>query len=191
MNRGFEMLCAQPSLEENKMIRGKEQGFSLIELLIVVAIILIIAAIAIPNLLQARIAANEGAAASTIRQIVTAQITYYSAYPAVGYAASMANLSGPSPCPAPSAAASCMLDSAVTNAVPGGPGKQGYQFQTTGIASAGLNTTFVAGGTPISVNASGNRNFCAATDGSIHILSAGGGLPVTTVPACQAYPIAP
>ena len=65
----------------------KQKGFSLIELLIVVAIILIIAAIAIPNLLRARIAANESSAVASVRTINTAQISYNSAYPTVGYAA--------------------------------------------------------------------------------------------------------
>ena len=56
-------------------------GFSLIELLIVVAIILIIAAIAIPNLLRARIAANESSAAASVRSIATAEVTYNAAIP--------------------------------------------------------------------------------------------------------------
>ena len=67
----------------------KQKGFSLIELLIVVAIILIIAAIAIPNLLRARIAANESSAVSSIRTINTAEVSYQSAYPTVGYAADL------------------------------------------------------------------------------------------------------
>ena len=70
----------------------KQKGFSLIELLIVVAIILIIAAIAIPNLLRARMAANESSAVASIRTINTAEITYNSTYPTVGFAASLAIL---------------------------------------------------------------------------------------------------
>ena len=65
----------------------KQKGFSLIELLIVVAIILIIAAIAIPNLLRARMAANEASAVASIRTINTAEVTYNSTYPTVGFCA--------------------------------------------------------------------------------------------------------
>jgi type IV pilus assembly protein PilA len=64
----------------------KQKGFSLIELLIVVAIILIIAAIAIPNLLRSRIAANEASAVGSTRTITTAELTYASTYPNLGFA---------------------------------------------------------------------------------------------------------
>ena len=73
----------------------KQKGFSLIELLIVVAIILIIAAIAIPNLLRARIAANESSAVSSVRTINTAEISYQSTYPTAGYASTMASWGRP------------------------------------------------------------------------------------------------
>ena len=72
-----------------------KKGFSLIELLIVVAIILIIAAIAIPNLLRARMAANESSAAASIRTVDTGEVTYNSTYPTVGFAAALVNLGGP------------------------------------------------------------------------------------------------
>ncbi len=63
----------------------KPKGFSLIELLIVVAIILIIAAIAIPNLLRARVSAQEAAAANQVKTLVTAETAYILAYPSCGY----------------------------------------------------------------------------------------------------------
>src|SRR5947208_16572323 len=70
----------------------KQKGFSLIELLIVVAIILIIAAIAVPNLLRARIAANEASAVSSLRAINTSEVTYRTTYPTVCYAATLVAL---------------------------------------------------------------------------------------------------
>jgi len=70
----------------------KQKGFSLIELLIVVAIILIIAAIAIPNLLRSKMSANDSAAASTIRTINTSEVTYSTTYPTVGYANTLPKL---------------------------------------------------------------------------------------------------
>ena len=71
----------------------KQKGFSLIELLIVVAIILIIAAIAIPNLLRARMAANESSAVGSVRTIVTSKVTYQSTW-GIGFATGLAILGG-------------------------------------------------------------------------------------------------
>src|ERR1035438_5904877 len=70
--------------------KGNQKGFSLIELLLVVAIILIIAAIAIPNLLQARMAANEASAVASLRTVNMAMISYNDNYPTVGYAPTLA-----------------------------------------------------------------------------------------------------
>src|SRR5260221_13936063 len=88
---------------------GRTEGFSLIELLIVVAIILIIAAIAIPSFLHSRMAANESAAVAAIRSLKTAQISYNSAYPKVGYAATLGAF-GRNSCTPPSSTGACLID---------------------------------------------------------------------------------
>src|SRR4051812_17849140 len=92
----------------------KQRGFSLIELLIVVAIILIIAAIAIPNLVKARIAANQAAAAQGLRTIVTSSVNYQLNFG--GYAPSLLALGGPTaaacgPGTVPTIAQACLIDS--------------------------------------------------------------------------------
>jgi len=167
----------------------KQNGFSLIELLIVVAIILIIAAIAIPNMLRAKIAANESSAAAAVRSITSAEISYYSTYPQIGFAVQLQHLGKTAPCtPIPTHA--CLLDDNLANAVPGSPGHNGYEFLATGINSGGtLNGAFVAGGNPLKPGSSGDRDFCAVTDGALRSQPAGGGTPPTTIAPCLAYPI--
>src|SRR6266536_3764827 len=156
---------------------GQEQrGFSLIELLIVVAIILIIAAIAIPNLLRARMAANESSAVASIRTINTAEVTYNSTYPTVGFAPALTNLGGAmgAAC-VPSSTTACLLDAVLSNnGNPAGSGKSGYLFTTgAGTVAGGVNVGYTARAVPITINQTGLRAFCAEEDAVVRVDPAG------------------
>jgi type IV pilus assembly protein PilA len=157
-------------LGKEKLMR-QQKGFSLIELLIVVAIILIIAAIAIPNLLRARIAANESSAASGVRTINTGEISYFSQY--ATYAPALTNLGPGGPttaCPAPpTQAASCFIDGVLSsNGNPAGAGKSGYSY-----AAAGTATTYNATASALTQNTTGVRAFCSVEDGVIRFQAVG------------------
>jgi len=102
-----------------------QQGFSLIELLIVVAIILVIAAIAIPNLLRSRIAANQASAIESCRMINTAEVAYYTSY-GIGYSSSLIQLAPPATGALAGASAAGYLDSVLAGGV-----KSGYLFVYT------------------------------------------------------------
>jgi type IV pilus assembly protein PilA len=155
----------------------KQKGFSLIELLIVVAIILIIAAIAIPNLLRSRIAANEASAAGSVRTIVTAETAYFSTYGA-GYG-TLAQLGGAVPCTS-AAATACLIDPVISAGT-----KSGYI-----IAAAPLNagnTAYVTSAVAQNAQVSGVSTFCSDETGVVRKQPTGGGAPATDV-ACQALP---
>ncbi|HUK23984.1 MAG TPA: prepilin-type N-terminal cleavage/methylation domain-containing protein [Terriglobales bacterium] len=159
----------------------KQKGFSLIELLIVVAIILIIAAIAIPNLLRARIAANESSAVSSIRTINTAEVSYQSAYPTVGYATQLPVL-GPSAsgsCSAPTSTNACLIDYSVAQATASSSPKSGYYFAMAAGSSGDANS-YVVGGGPAVFNQTGVRDFCSVEDGVIRFLSPSSATPPTS-----------
>ena len=151
----------------------RQKGFSLIELLIVVAIILIIAAIAIPNLLRARIAANESSAVSSVRTVNTAEVTYQSAYPTVGYSTTLAAL-GPggkgSVCGTPNSTNACLIDSALSNASTQANAKSGYYFNiaSSGAGAGGLVLDYTVGTSAAVFNQTGVRDFCSIEDGVLH-----------------------
>jgi type IV pilus assembly protein PilA len=160
----------------------REKGFSLIELLIVVAIILIIAAIAIPNLMRARMAANDSSAAASVRMINTAEIAYSGAYSAIGFPATLSTLGGASPC-TPSTSSACLIDNYLaTNG--GGNGKSGYSFNATGSASAGStsNDQFYSTGTPLGA-LTGTRAYCSVQDAVLRLQPASN---ITLVPSYNA-----
>ncbi len=140
----------------------RSRGFTLIELMIVVAIILIIAAIAIPGYLDSKMSANEASAIGSLRAINVAEVSYQTAYPAKGYAVSLAALGGADPC-VPSGETACLIDPDLSTGI-----KAGYTFAATGSTPMNqANLAYVAGAAPISFKHTGIRRFCSTERGLI------------------------
>jgi type IV pilus assembly protein PilA len=146
------------------------------------SVILVAAAIAIPNLMRARIAANESSAAGMMHVVVVAQVAYFSAYPGKGYAADLARL-GPDPrgTAFQSAEHASFIDASLGNpSCTSGAwcAKSGYNFRLTAECKppASKCREFVVVGTPLT-SSTGTKNFCSTSDGVVRYKS---GPPLTS-----------
>ncbi|HWF37492.1 MAG TPA: prepilin-type N-terminal cleavage/methylation domain-containing protein [Candidatus Acidoferrales bacterium] len=171
-----------PKREQN------QGGFSLIELLIVVAIILIIAAIAIPNFLRSRMAANEASAVENVRTITTAAVVYSSTW-GNGYPPTLDSLGGPG------TSATCDLSNLIDPILSTAPyTKSGYVFSYTGqsgtaplgggCTAPGFNGYLVS--TVPQSGYSGTRSFCSSEPGVIHYDVTGSA--ITSQTTCNGLP---
>jgi type IV pilus assembly protein PilA len=172
-------------------MKKPQKGFSLIELLIVVTIILIIAAMVVPNLVRSKIAANDASAVASIRNINTAQVTYQSTW-SQGFAPTLTALGGTTALCGGGATSTnaCIIDPLLSVA----PfTKSGYVFAAAGtIPIAGINNGFEVNATPGTVQVTGVRMFCGNQSGIIQFVSPGvpGGIGLGAG-ACAAVPNVP
>jgi type IV pilus assembly protein PilA len=150
-------------------MRTRQKGFSLIELLIVVAIILIISAIAIPNLLRSRIAANEASAVGSIRTINASAVMYSATFTSVGFPPSLAAMGGTASGCAATSTQACLLDEVLASGT-----KSGYTFVWTGDGNT-PSVGYTINGTPVSVGGTGQRMFCSDQSGVIRYDVSGAG----------------
>jgi prepilin-type N-terminal cleavage/methylation domain-containing protein len=139
----------------------RQRGFSLIELLIVVAIILTIAAIAIPSMLRSRIAANEASAVGSIRTFTTAETAYAQTYPQIGYTCTITDLGPPASGSPLSQTAAGVIDSVLSSG-----SKAGYTFALNNCSGSPVST-YSSQAVPIQYGGSGNRAFCSDVSGVI------------------------
>jgi type IV pilus assembly protein PilA len=150
---------------EGEMVR--EKGFSLIELLIVVAIILVIAAIAIPNFIRSKMAANEASAVSGIRAITTAEHAYAQTYPDIGYTCSLTELGPPAGNGAYSSAGAGILDPVMA-----GGAKSGYNYSLSNCVGT-PKASYQSATVPTNIGSSGQRAFCSDSSGIIRFADDG------------------
>jgi type IV pilus assembly protein PilA len=141
-------------------MRHKERGFSLIELLIVVAIILIIAAIAIPNFIRAKISANEASAVTSVHAVNTSEIGYSSAYPDIGFSVNLSDLGYTTGACSPTAA--CFLDPALASGT-----KSGYQFTYVPDGNT-PSQAYTLNGNPVSYGFTGQTSYYSDETNVIH-----------------------
>ena len=170
-------------------------GFTLAELLVVAALIILLAALILPNLLRSQIAADETAAIESLTKINKAEVEYQTAYPAIGFAANLAVL-GPGTadgkCAGRSPAHACLLDPAIARATDRQHAHDGYWFSASPTAhdAGGAVTGYVVGASAATFNQTGVRDFCSLEDAAVrYSVPRSDSTPASTAEQCAAMTI--
>jgi type II secretory pathway pseudopilin PulG len=174
-----------------------DTGFTLAELLIVLVLIILLTAIALPNLLRSQIAANETAAIESLAKINKAEVTYQTAFPTLGFASTLQALGPGSPdgkCTNKehSSAHACLIEGTLAGAVSSAHTRAGYWFSVspTSRDAGGVITGYVAGASAGIFNKTGSRDFCSLEDAVIRFsVPQANSVPPTTAPGCAAMTI--
>ena len=155
------------------MVRPRQSGFSLTELVIVVAVILVILAIAVPRLLHARMRANQASAAASIRALHSAEAVYASNYPSIGYSTKLVNLGrNGSTCESVTSTNACLIDDALATGI-----KNGYVFDLIGDGFS-PDIAYSVTAAPISNGYTGLCSFSSDQSGTIHTQANTGTTPI-------------
>lgn len=179
----------------NKSQALPANGFTLAELLVIVALILVLAAIILPNLLRSQISANEASAVGAIASINRAEVSYQTANPTIGFASSLETL-GPeghdSDCHVPSPAHACLIERALAQATSPTHSRSGYWFQVSAGERnpRGVVSAYVAGAAAAAYKQTGVRDFCSQEDSVVRFRDPGSNSrPATTAADCAAMSI--
>jgi len=150
-----------------------QRGFSLLELLVVMAVMVTISAIAVPHLLRARVSANESAAVANVRILQDAQLNYSISHPERGYTCALNDL-GPAAGGGLSATNADLIDAQLTTGK-----KSGYRYQISGCADTAPNMTYTITAVPEIEGTTGKLYYCVRQDGVIRYSADGGALGCT------------
>ena len=172
-----------------------QAGFTLAELLVVLALVILLAALILPNLLRSQIAADETAALESLAKINKAEVEYQTTYPAVGFTPNLEALGPGSPdgkCAGRSPAHACLLEPALAQATDRAHARAGYWFAASPTThdAGGVATGYVIGAAAATFNKSGVRDFCSLEDGAIHYsVPRSDSAPASTAEQCAAMAI--
>jgi type IV pilus assembly protein PilA len=170
-------------------------GFTLAELLIIVALAVVLAAIILPNLLRSQISANEASAVGSMASINRAEVSYQTANPSLGFAGSLETL-GPEgddkDCQVPRPTHACLIERALAQATSPAHARSGYWFRVSpgDRNPQGAVAAYVAGAAAAVYNQTGVRDFCSQEDGVLRFRIPGGNSrPASTAAECTAMSI--